>query len=87
MTQIMGNQQKTGAETRKDSAPVSQRFSCQLIFSASASAAAIVAAATAATAVAATAAAEQNNQQNNDPAASTIIFETHNTRLLCVNFI
>jgi len=33
------------------------------------------------------AAAEQNHEQNDNPAASTIIFETHNTRLLCVSFI
>jgi hypothetical protein len=46
-------------------------------------AATIVAAATAAIA----AAAEQNHEQNDNPAASTIIFETHNTRLLCVSFI
>ena len=48
---------------------------------------ATTAAAAAATTAAIAAAAEQNHEQNDNPAASTIIFETHNTRLLCVSFI
>lgn len=83
----MGNPTKNGCRDPKRLCTRFTAIQLSAVFSASASAAAIVAAATAATAVAATAAAEQNNQQNNDPAASTIIFETHNTRLLCVNFI